>query len=234
LPRDGALYGGGVVKKVSGKEAGLPLDSLPGAKAIQFGESKKMDVQKQRTGLFLVGIDFVPRELAAILDSKGLTLNKDGSLVDRNGDPAVTFVTSENYHVQVETPKVFPDKLSPEARPFPWACWSWAWWATYHQTGVFGNHRWFDTGTSAVAYGADSRGGCGNGKPHTHIDYMQAIAAVNWPGNFQQGWDTDQISAYDEWDVGYGWPAFGVPTTTNSVILADGAFSISRTSNYRF
>jgi hypothetical protein len=231
LPRDGALYGG-KVKKVSGREAGLPLDSLPGAKAIPFGESKKMDVQKQRTGLFLVGIDFVPRELAAILDSKGLTLHKDGSLIDRNGDPAVTLVTSELYHVKVQTPKKSPPELKPDAEPFPFTCYSFNAWATYHQTGLFGNHRWFDTGTTPTAYGPDGSGGCSNESPHTRIDYMQAIAAVGWPGNFQQGWDTDQISAYDVWDVGYGWPAFGYPTTTNSAIWADGDFSFSRTENF--
>src|SRR5260221_2395398 len=101
LPRDGALYGSSI-KRITGKKAGLPHGSLPGAKAIPFLGSKKIDVKKHRTGLFLVGIDFVPRELDAMLASRGLTLNKDGSLIDRNDDPAVAFVTSEMYHVKVQ------------------------------------------------------------------------------------------------------------------------------------
>jgi hypothetical protein len=233
LPRDGAIYGG-VVKKVTGKKAGLPVDSLPGAKAIPFGESKKIDFRTHNTGLYLVGIDFVPRELAAILESRSLTLNKDGSLVDRNSDPVVALVTSEMYHVQVKTPKVqvktskvSPPELRPEAEPFPFTCYSFNPWAVYHS----GFHVWYETGTTAVAYGPDASGGCSNASPHTKIDYIQAIAAVNWPGDFEQGWNTDQISAYNTWDVGYFWPAHGVPVTTNSAIWADGTFSMSRTEN---
>jgi hypothetical protein len=228
LPRDGVIYGGSV-KKVTGKNAGLPLESLRGAKAIPLSGSSEIDVKKQRSGLFLVGIDFVPIELAELLKSKGLTLHDDGSLVDRDDKPAVGFVTSEMYHVQL--PEVSGGDLKPLARPFPFTCFSFTPSAFYHETGFLGNHRWYDANTLVVAYGPDASGGCSNASPHTRIDYLQAIAAVNLPGNFQQAWDSDQLSAYDVWDVGYGWPAHGVPTTTHSGIWADGNFSMSRTAN---
>lgn len=233
LPRDGVVYGA-YIKKVTGERAGLPLDGLPGAKAIPLLESRKIDVKKHRSGLFLIDIDYIPRELGELLKSKGLTLHDDGSLVDRNDKPTVGFVTSELYHVEIpkaKAPKIPHEGLKAFSGPFPFTCFSFTPSAFYHETGVFNNHRWYDAGTLAVAYGPDGGGGCSNGSPHTRIDYLQAIAAVNWPGNFQQAWDTDQLSASDVWDVGYGWPAHGVPTTTHSAIWANGSFSMSRTAN---
>lgn len=229
-PRDGAVFGG-TVKKVAGKNAGSPIAGLSGAQAIPFGGSKKIDVRKHPGGLFIVGIDYVPRELGAQMAARGLVLKSNGTLVDKNGEPAVAFVTAEMYHVMVHAPKP-RHKLQPEAEPFPFTCFSFATWAVFHKTGFAGNHYWYDTSTTPTAYGPDASGGCSGASPHTRIDYMQAIAAVRQPGNFQQGWDTDQISAYDVWDVGYGWPAHGVPETTNSAIWADGSFSMSRTANY--
>jgi hypothetical protein len=229
-PRDGVLYGGSV-RKVRDQDAGLPIESRPGAKTIPFLGSRQIDVKKHRSGLFIVGIDFVPKELDNLLALKGLTLHDDGSLVDRNNEPAVGFVTSEMYRAQLHSPKVSQRGAILDAAPFPFTCFSFTAAAFYHQTGFGGNHRWYDASTLAVAYGPDGGGGCSRESPHTRIDYLQAIAAVNWPGNFQQQFGTDQLTAYDIWDVGYGWPAHGVPTTTHSAIWADGTFSMSRTAN---
>lgn len=230
LPRNGAIYGG-TVKKVTGKHAGLAVDTLPGAKCVPFSASKEIEFKKHPGALHLVGIDFVPRELDAILKSKGLTLHADGRLLDHDKQPVVGFVTSEMFHVKVHAPKVPSPDLKAFASPFPFTCHSFTPSAFYHQTGVFGNHRWYDASTWAVAYGPDANGGCSGGSPHTRIDYLQCIAAVNAPGNFQQCFGCDQLQAYDVWDVGYGWPAHGVPTTSHSAIWADGSYSFSLSAN---
>ncbi len=230
LPRDGVIYGG-TVKKVSGKHAGLGLDTLPGAKCVPFSASKEIDFKKHPGALHLVGIDYVPRELDAILKSKGLTLQADGRLLDQDKQPVIGFVTSELYHLELHAPKVGHPGLKAFASPFPFTCFSFTPSAFYHQTGLGGNHRWYDASTRAIAFGPDGNGGCSGGSPHTRIDYLQAIAAVNSPGNFQQCWGCDDLTAYDVWDVGYGWPAHGVPTTTHSAIWADGSFSMSRSAS---
>ena len=230
LPRDGAVYGG-VVKRITGINAGLALSAMPGAKHIPFSGSKEIDFKKHPGALHLVGIDFVPRELEGILKRKGLTLHADGRLLDRDQQPVLGFVTSEMYHVKVHAPKIHSPDLKMMASPFPFTCYSFTPAAFYHQTGFARNHRWYDASTLAVAYGPDSNGGCSGGSPHTRIDYLQAIAAVNAPGNFQQCFRCDQLSAYDVWDVGYGWPAHGVPVTSHSAIWADGSFSFSRSAS---
>jgi hypothetical protein len=194
-PRDGSVWGGSV-ERLSGKDLGHPLASLPGAKKIPFGGSKKIDVRNHPGGLFIVGIDYVPRELNNLMVLRGFILNKDGTLVDRNGESAVAFVTSEMYHVRRHVPKQ-QGGVKPKAAPFPFTCFSFDTWAVFHKTGIGGNHYWYDTSTTPTAYGPDGSGGCSNASPHTRIDYLQALAAVNLPGTTQQGWSTDQISAYD-------------------------------------
>jgi len=227
-PRDGVVYGG-TVKKVTGKAAGLPLDSFPGAQSMATSAVRKMDVRKKRTGLFLVDIDFVPRELADFLKSKGLTLLQDGTLHNRNNDPVVGFVTCEVYQVKLLDTSKAP--RSPLASPFPFSCFTFLPWAFYNETGIGGNHRWYEAHTLAIAKGPDGSGGCSDASPHTRIDYLQARAAVREGGDLQQIWSSDQVQANDVWDVGYGWPAHGIPETTHSAIWADGTFSMSRTAS---
>jgi hypothetical protein len=227
-PRDGVVYGGKVVR-VKGKTAGLPPEGLPAAKFVTMSAVRKLDVRKQRTGLFLVDIDFVPRELADLLKSKGLTLKHDGTLHDKHNEPVVGFVTGEVYQVR-PSDKAAPNPR-PFASPFPFTCFSFLPTAFYHETGIGGNHRWYDAHTLAVAYGPDGSGGCSDASPHTRIDYIQARAAVREGGDLQQVWGSDQVQANDTWDVGYGWPAHGIPETTHSAIWADGTFSMSRTAS---
>jgi hypothetical protein len=227
-PRDGVVFGGTVIR-VTGKAAGLPQEGLSAAKFVSMSAVRKMNVRKQGSGLFLVDIDFVPRELADFLKSNGLTLKKDGALHDQNNDPVVGFVTAEVF--QVRLPKTSKRTLKPFASPFPFTCFGFLATAFYHETGFGGNHRWYDAHTFAVAGGPDASGGCSAASPHTRIDYMQARAAVREGGDFQQVWGSDQVQANDVWDVGYFWPAHGVPVTTHSAIWADGSFSFSRTAS---
>lgn len=219
------MHGGLRVERLKGERAGLPLDRLAGARPISSSEVKRMDVRKQGTGLFLVDIDFVPRELSDILKSKGLTLSPDGRLLDKNREPVVVFVTSEMYKVQRQD-KPRP-ALESKASPFPFTCNTFTPWAIYHG----GFHRWYEAHTYAVANGPDANGGCSNASPHTRIDYLQARAAVSGDGGYSECFSCDQVQADDTWDVGYWWPAHGIPVTTHSAIWADGTTSFSRTAS---
>lgn len=240
-PKDGAVNGPAPTR-VSGPNVGLPIASMPGVRRIAMGEVQKMDVLEQATGLFVVGIDFLPRELPDILKSKGLTLRQNGELVDANGQQAIAFVTSEIYRMEMPPgqeprqswlPKLIEDLgngLVPSAEaasPFPFRCFSFTPWALYHG----GFHRWYEADTWVSAYGADGRGGCSNASPRTRIDFLQAAVAVRSPGSIQRCFTCDERHAHDEWDVGYFWPAHGTPTTSHSGIWADGRFSFSRTAS---
>lgn len=241
-PKDGAVYGPRP-KRLTSEDAGLSLSQLPGVQKISLAKVKRMDVDKQRTGLFLVDIDFIPRELPEALKMQGLTLNSDGTLLmDGTQEPVVAFVTSEVYlmesqekpyknnHVMSyllgESNSIFSPTATP-ANPFPFACFSFTPWALYHG----GFHRWYEADTWVAAFGRDGSGRCSNASPHTRIDYLQTRAAVGWPGSVQHCFNCEQKHAHDEWDVGWFWPAHGIPTTTHSGVWADGNFSFSRTAN---
>ncbi|MFN0124229.1 MAG: hypothetical protein ACKV2V_27330 [Blastocatellia bacterium] len=224
-PKDNVVYGG-TVKRVTGEKAGLPLERLAGTELLSLSAAKQMDVRKQQTGLFLVDINFVPRELPDALVSRGLTLHSDGTLLDRNLDPVVAFVTSEIYLVQLSQPVAPAPGIL--ASPFPFTCHSFTPWALYHD----GFHRWYEAHTLATAFGPDGNGECSHESPHTQIDFIQARAAVREGGNERQCFNCDQVQADDEWDVGIFWPAHGIPVTTHSAIWADGSFSFSRTASF--
>lgn len=227
-PKDSAT--GAVVKRLSGLKAGLPTESLPGVQFVSFEDAKRMDTKVLKTGLFLVGIDFVPRELTEALKSFKYTLRKDGTLLDANEEPILALVTSEVYLIQ----KKRTDRLSSliiseahAANPFPWRCYSFSPWAVYHS----GFHRWYDARTWAGTYGADSAGGCSGGSPHTRIDYIFTRAAVGGWGDSDHCFNCESEYSRDTWDVGYWWPAHGIPVTTHHAVYADGNFSFSRTSH---
>ncbi|MFQ5854615.1 MAG: hypothetical protein ACE5LU_03075 [Anaerolineae bacterium] len=241
-PEDGALNGPRP-KRMTGERAGLPTNALPGARFISIEEAREMAVAEQRRGgLYLVDIDFVPRELPEALKAKGLTLGRDGALLDRNEEPVVAFITSEVYLMDPdyeERSQASPlsllvdgivDAFVPVAEaayPFPWACYSFTPSAWYHG----GFHRWYEADTWVAAYGPDGGGGCSWASPHTNIDYLQARAAVGGVGAYRHCFYCAVKHAHDEWDVGYFWPAHGVPVTTHSGIWADGSFSFSRTAH---
>jgi hypothetical protein len=233
-PKDGATNGI-AVRRVTGPSAGLPREATPHAKFVTTDEVRRLDVARQRTGLFIVDADYVPRDLPEILKAKQLTVRQDGSLIDRNGEPVAMFITSEVYVAEgARQPKrvslldrFLEAIVTPAyaASPFAWHCFSFSPWAVYHG----GFHRWYEAGTNIAAYGADGGGGCSAGSPLTNIDFLQARAAVGGPANVNSCFHCPTQSAYDTWDVGYFWPAHGIPTTTHSGIWADGKFSFTRT-----
>jgi hypothetical protein len=69
------------------------------------------------------------------------------------------------------------------------------------------------------------------GTSPARIDYLQTRAAVGWPGSLQYCFACEAEHSHDEWDVGWFWPAHGIPTTTHTGVWADGSFSFSRTAN---
>ena len=227
-PKDSAI--GASVKRLSGTQAGLTPASLPGVKFISSEQVKSLNTAEQNSGLFLVDIDFVPRELTVALRSFKYTLQKDGTLLDSNGEPILALVTSEVYRVEQKRVGGLSSFFISEANaanPFPWHCYSFTPWAVYHG----GFHRWYDARTWADTYGADSSGGCGGGSPHTRVDYIYTRAAVGGWGDSDHCFNCESEYSRDVWDVGYWWPAHGVPVTTHHAVYADGAFSFSRTSH---
>lgn len=243
-PKGGAVNGPAPIR-VTGERAGLPLATMPGIRRLSLDEVKRMDVIKQGTGLFVVDIDFLPRELPEILRSKGLTLHPTGELVGRDGQSAVAFITSEVYQTRMpdrQEPRQswMPDLLqgladglvpsAEAASPFPLRCMSLSAVAIYHG----GFYRWYEANTWTSAFGPDAKGKCSGSKPFTMSDFLQADAKVQAPGSSQPGSSQHCFKcaiefAYDEWDVGAFWPAHGIPLTTHSGIWADGKFVFSDT-----
>jgi hypothetical protein len=239
-PKDGAVNGPSPAR-LKGAGLGLSPNQMPGVRMISLEEVRKMDVARQGSGLFVVGTEFVPRELPDILKAHGLRLDGQGQLVDRDGAPAAFFVTSEVYRASSKPAGTKHSALdgflsgladafstpAEAASPFPWACFSFTPYAVYHG----GFHRWYEADTWIAAYGADGQGGCSGASPHTRIDYLQTRAAVGWPGSLQYCFACEAEHSHDEWDVGWFWPAHGIPTTTHTGVWADGSFSFSRTAN---
>ena len=217
LPKDSAT--GAKVKRLHGEKVGLPPSKLRGAEFISMEEVRKIDMVEKKTGLFLVDIKFVPRELPKALRFYNYTLKKDGTLLDANDELIIALITSEVYMIDKE--------IRGGAHPFPWVCYSFTPWAVYHS----GFHRWYDARTWASTYGADAGGGCSHASPHTNVDYIGTHAAVGGGGDSDHCFNCSSGYSRDTWDVGYFWPAHGVPVTTHFAVYADGNFSFSRTAH---
>lgn len=227
-PKDSAT--GASVKRLEGNKAGLPRDSLPGVQFISLTDAKRMDTLEHKSGLFLVDLDFIPRDLTDALKAFKFILLKDGTLLNANHEPILAMVTSEVYLIERSRTDKLASLFIPEAyaaNPFPWRCYSFTPWAVYHG----GFHRWYDARTWSGAYGADSSGGCSGGSPHTRIDYLYTRAAVGGWGDSDHCFNCETEYSRDTWDVGYFWPAHGIPVTTHHAVYADGGFSFSRTAH---
>jgi hypothetical protein len=233
-PKDRAANGVNV-RRVTGAALGLPRSTFPYARFTTSEAVKRIDFARQGTGLFVVDTDHVPADLPGLMKSKELSSKPDGSLVDAIGEPAALLIQSETYAVQVAGQvrtswlgRMMDEFVTPAqaARPFPFRCLTFSTWALYHS----GFHRWYEAGTDVAAFGANASGTCGLNTPRTRIDYLQARTAVQGPGTENFCLACLTTGAYDQWDVGYGWPAHGVPTTTHSGLWADGSRSFTRTA----
>ncbi len=240
-PKDTAT--GAAANRLTGPKAGAAIERLRGARSLKPGEAAGLDISKQRSGLYLVGIDYVPKDVTEGLKRFGYTLQPDGTLLDKQREPLVALVTNETYLIEPPAgakssdasplPSLFTrlsDLVVPRAHaanPFPFRCYSFTPWAVYHG----GFHRWYDARTWASAYGADGANGCSWASPLTNITYIQTRAAVGWPGDEDHCFNCNSEYSRDVWDVGIFWPAHGVPVTTHTGVWADGSFSFSRSAH---
>lgn len=96
--RGGLKVEGASVRRLSGKNMGLPRSALPGARFLSYGKWLKM-TQIPKTGLFIVDSFFVPRELPGELKRAGYRLKRNGTLVDRKGQPIALFVKSAYFEL---------------------------------------------------------------------------------------------------------------------------------------
>src|SRR3990172_2303727 len=71
-PKDTAT--GAAVNRLTGPKAGAQLQRLRGARLLKTGEVAGLDMSKQRSGLYLVGIDYVPKDVTDGLKTFGYTL----------------------------------------------------------------------------------------------------------------------------------------------------------------
>jgi hypothetical protein len=222
---------GGEVVQLKGKEAGLPLETIPGIKSITFEEWLKMK-EVPKTGLFLVDTDFIPNELLERLKKEGYQLRKDGTF-DSAGVQIALFIQAEVFERldKNEGALNFPDlkkllslfvKPVYAADPFPLRRISWNMWWRYNG----GFCRDWRAGTLAEAWGPLQEGV----RPHTRIDTIKTHAEL---GSGLIDRDVcigcDQGSSYVQYDVGCFWPASGCCNGFHFAIWQDGSFSATRT-----
>ncbi len=223
---------GGEAVPLRGKEAGRPLEALPGAKAITFAQWLKMD-KIPETGLFLVDTDFVPYQLEEFLKKQRLTLQKDGTLIDPTGTKFALFLEMEMFKVVPKRTSLIRSaaaslrKLSPisasadPAHPYPFSMFSWYMWWRYHG----GFCRDYQAGTVAEAWGPAQ----GGARPHTRIEYIETRVTMAGRNDRDSCFDCDYENSFVKWDIGCFWPAHGGTSGWHYANWKDGGFSATRT-----
>jgi hypothetical protein len=240
------------VRAVAGQEAGKPLSSLPGVKALSRGSWTEMK-EIPKTGLYLVDLDHVPAGLEDDLKSRGYKLSADGALT-KNGEPVALFVHGETFRVRAADKKSsVPDdgrgltqlaertgdalwwlagatssllaSDAEAAQPFPWACFSWYFEWEYHG----GFCRDYHARSNAYAWGPGPDGSCGNPKPLTRIEYISTYATVGGNADFDYFYNADQSHSEAVWDIGCFWPAHGPGAGFHYGYWRDGAVWAYRT-----
>lgn len=98
---------GAVVKTLKGVKAGFALSKYPKIKTITTSTLKRMKT-RPATGLYLVGINYVPFNYKKILAKLKLTLRNDGALVNSKGEKGVLFLKSKTVEVKRNGNKAFP------------------------------------------------------------------------------------------------------------------------------
>lgn len=244
------------VRPVSGQEAGSPVSTLPGAKAISHERWKEMK-EIPKTGLFLVDLDHVPAGLAEDLKSRGYRLTADGSLT-KDGNPVALFVHGETFRVRpadktsalssggglAELADRAGSALSwlagatgsllaseaEAAEPFPWACFSWYFEWEYHG----GFCRDYHARSNAYAWGPGPGGGCADPKPLTRIQYISTYATVGGNADFDYFYNADQSHSEAVWDIGCFWPAHGPASGYHYGYWRDGEAWAYRTWSWQW
>jgi len=226
------------VKKLEGRQAGKPISSMRGAKAINRQQWTAMK-EIPKTGLYLVDLDHVPPGLEEDLHQNGYRLAEDGTLT-QNGKPVALFVHGETFHIgpakaatwlgrtmsQIAT--ATDSLLVSEARaatPFPWACGSW--YFKWQYDGGF--CRDYKAWSDAYAWGAGPNGSCADPKPLTRVQYISTYASIGSNSGFNYHYDADQSHASAEWDIGCFWPAHGTGSGFHYAYWRDGSAWMYRT-----
>ena len=222
---------GGEAVLLRGKDAGLPLEKLPGIKSITFEQWLKME-KIPVTGLFLVDTDFIPTGLPEFLKEHCLVLKKDGTLLDSDGMKIALFLQGEVFKVKMESkslsshataakgPAIFSASADP-ANPYPFSMFSWYMWWKYRG----GFCRDYRAGTVAEAWGPEQ----GGARPHTRIEYIETRVAMAGRSDRDSCMNCDYKNSYVRWNIGCFWPAHGKASGWHYANWKDGSFSATRT-----
>ncbi len=211
--------------QVNGRNAGYPLDSMPGIKTISTAELLKMK-EEPKTGLYLLDTDFVPQELARELKEEGYTLKPDGTL-DSAGVKITLFVQAAVYQLKhsqksdESRPGSFTDETPvTRASPLPWAGYSCSFWWKYNG----GFCRSYEARTRGYTYGPN----IGGFWPITNVQLIQTGARVGASGDNDNCQNCHYLSSYDKDDIGCCcfWPAHGGNSGNHYLYIYDSGTSV--------
>lgn len=218
---------GSVGRKLTGREAGLPLSDFPGAKSISSAEWKQMR-EIPKTGLYIVDADYVPGNFRQSLKQEGYSYGANGEIKDRKGNSKAIFILPQTYEMKGQrqgflekVQKYAGDAIVGEAKagnPYWFACYSADAWLVYSN----GFCRYWDLKTKGWAYGPKAGGGCGWPVPATKISTIQVWAWIH--GHAFKSASCANCSSKGvtaSWDIGCFWPAYGGATLENYANLQD-------------
>lgn len=220
---------GGVVKRVTGAEAGLPAKALPGARFMSLKGflAKYKDRSKTPSGLYILDADFIPSRLPAVLKEEGLALQQDGTLLNAKKEKTTLVLSPRVYRVglkKAQAPSLrwtfrLIDRAE-AANPYPlsWVSWWWSW------RTPSGFCRTVRARTNAASWGPLQ----GGDRPHTRIQYIETRAYVGSSGDRDSCRNCDEEGSSDSWRVGCLWPAYGA-SGYHYVNFAEGSFNYSWT-----
>lgn len=206
---------GTVGRKLTGREAGLPLSDVPGAKSITSADWAKMR-KIPKTGLFIVDADYVPGDFRESLKEEGYTMDAKGKIKDREGRSKAIFILPQTYEMKGQRQgwldrfkKQASSAIVSEAKagnPYHFACYSASAWLVYSN----GFCRYWDLKTKGWAYGPKAGGGCGWPVPATNISSIEVWAWIH--GKAFRSASCSNCSSKGvtaTWDIGCFWPAYG-------------------------
>ncbi len=221
--------GGTLATQVPAREAGLPRDTLPGAKFISLGQWYEMR-EIPRTGLYLVDSENVPNGLAENLRKAGFRLSSDGLLRDAKGKLKALFIVSNLYQGNLKqgardsglrkfAQAALGTVLTPAqaGNPFRFACWSHSFWLEYSD----GFCRWQDLHSVADAFGPNIHNTCSGQLPHTNITSIEVRASIGGINAGHTCHNASSCSTEADWDIGCFWPAYGSASLSNFASLVD-------------
>jgi len=223
---------GGKLITLKDSEMGLPRNALPGAKFITYAQWKDMK-EIPKTGLYLVNMTSVPRELPGRLKTEGFTLKQDGTLLDASGKPVAVFTSTQYYQVQADNkvganPRGLRSSSNSFAAspgsPYAFRCVAASGWNVYDG----GFCRDYVARTYADAYGFDERGGCSRLSPHTRIESIETRAEIRGRRDLDTCRDCINASSRARWDIGCWWPAHGGASSFHFVNLFDLGIRFTR------